>query len=255
MWHMTLQKIKLLFNWLRLLLLTLLYLISNYINNEVLGGTPNSMYNICLIINKLLILVFFMFVIISCVFTFFSDVPELLVLEAIEKTKRFSSIYLTQCEAIWSQESETTYQIAKTIVLYILPLLFMSVAYYQIVRVLWKSDNIPGHTETVQMFNANTYNGIFTVGIQQSQATALVSNLSHWLCYANSAVNPLIYNFMSGKYRNEFKRLFLCWGSNRQNRLRRGAHTSRSGTYICRFTMTTMKADNVSFGLSPEDIQ
>lgn len=95
------------------------------------------------------------------IWAFLVDVPELLVLEAIEKTKRFSSIYLTQCEAIWSQESETTYQIAKTIVLYILPLLFMSVAYYQIVRVLWKSDNIPGHTETVQMFNANTYNGMF----------------------------------------------------------------------------------------------
>ncbi|XP_060833731.1 orexin receptor type 2-like [Rhopalosiphum padi] len=230
-----------------------------------------------------------------------SDIPELLVLEAVGKTKRFSSIYLTQCEALWSQESETTYQVAKTIMLYILPLLLMSIAYYQIVRVLWKSDNIPGHTETVQMFNANAYNGFnrtatmgctstmaqikarrkaakmlvavvvmfalcfflvhlmnllrFTVGIQQSQTTALVSNLSHWLCYANSAVNPLIYNFMSGKYRNEFKRLFLCWGSHRQNRLRRGAHTSRSGTYICRFTMTTMKTDNVSFGLSPEDIQ
>lgn len=87
-----------------------------------------------------------------------TDIPELLVLEAINKTKRMF-IYLTQCEALWSQESETAYQIAKTIVLYVLPLLLMSVAYYQIVRVLWKSDNIPGHTETVQMFNANTNNG------------------------------------------------------------------------------------------------
>lgn len=84
-----------------------------------------------------------------------ADVPELLVLEAINKTKRMhiGYIYLTQCEALWSQESETAYQIAKTIVLYMLPLLLMSVTYHQIVRVLWKSDNIPGHTETVHMFN------------------------------------------------------------------------------------------------------
>ncbi|XP_025411369.1 orexin receptor type 2-like isoform X2 [Sipha flava] len=175
-----------------------------------------------------------------------SDIPELLVLEAINKTKRMY-IYLTQCEALWSQESETAYQIAKIIILYVLPLSLMSVTYYQIVRVLWKSDNIPGHTETVQMFNANTYNNgfnrtatmgcnstmaqikarrkaakmlvavvvmfalcyfpvhlmnlmRFTVGIYQSQVTALISNLSHWLCYANSAVNPLIYNFMSGSF-------------------------------------------------------
>ncbi|VVC43258.1 Hypothetical protein CINCED_3A011366 [Cinara cedri] len=224
-----------------------------------------------------------------------SDIPELLVLEAMNKTKRIGYIYLTQCEALWSQESETAYQVAKTIVLYVLPLLLMSITYYQIVRVLWKSDNIPGHTETVQMFsngfNRNANTGCtstmaqikarrkaakmlvavvvmfalcffpvhlmnllrFTVGIYQSQETALIANLSHWLCYANSAVNPLIYNFMSGKYRNEFKRLFLCWGSQRQTRLRRGVPTSRSGTYICRFTITTMKTDNVSYGLSPDE--
>lgn len=96
-----------------------------------------------------------------------ADVPELLVLETVQKTRR-DTIYLIQCSAVWSQESETTYQIAKTIVLYVLPLWLMSVAYCQIVRVLWKSDNIPGHTETVQMFNANAYNGRCTLRIRAS---------------------------------------------------------------------------------------
>ncbi|XP_026582340.1 orexin receptor type 2 [Pseudonaja textilis] len=33
---------------------------------------------------------------------------------------------------------------------------------------------------------------------------------SHWLVYANSAANPIIYNFLSGKFREEFKAAFSC---------------------------------------------
>ncbi|MBN3311592.1 OX2R protein, partial [Atractosteus spatula] len=33
---------------------------------------------------------------------------------------------------------------------------------------------------------------------------------SHWLVYANSAANPIIYNFLSGKFRGEFKAAFSC---------------------------------------------
>ncbi|XP_029451556.1 orexin receptor type 2 [Rhinatrema bivittatum] len=33
---------------------------------------------------------------------------------------------------------------------------------------------------------------------------------SHWLVYANSAANPIIYNFLSGKFREEFKVAFTC---------------------------------------------
>ncbi|CAL8257371.1 unnamed protein product [Lota lota] len=33
---------------------------------------------------------------------------------------------------------------------------------------------------------------------------------SHWLIYANSAANPIVYNFLSGKFREEFKAAFSC---------------------------------------------
>ncbi|ELW48641.1 Orexin receptor type 1 [Tupaia chinensis] len=34
--------------------------------------------------------------------------------------------------------------------------------------------------------------------------------LSHWLVYANSAANPVIYSFLSGKFREQFKAAFSC---------------------------------------------
>ncbi|XP_078129874.1 orexin receptor type 2 [Sander vitreus] len=48
---------------------------------------------------------------------------------------------------------------------------------------------------------------------------------SHWLIYANSAANPIIYNFLSGKFRGEFKAAFSCQGQNRAQSTRPRAST------------------------------
>ncbi|XP_062561572.1 neuropeptide SIFamide receptor-like isoform X2 [Armigeres subalbatus] len=181
---------------------------------------------------------------------FLSDVPEFLVLTTRRKKLRFDIKLFTQCVSTWDNEKEKTFYIVKFVFLYSLPLLFMTVAYFQIVRVLWRSDTIPGHRESraqpygihstrttlncvgntstmgqlrarrkaakmlvavvvmfascyfpVHMLNVARY----TFDIGQSDVVAVLSLFSHWLCYANSAINPVIYNFMSGKFRREFK--------------------------------------------------
>ncbi|XP_058831451.1 orexin receptor type 2-like isoform X2 [Topomyia yanbarensis] len=181
---------------------------------------------------------------------FLSDLPEFLVLTTRRKKLRFDIKLFTQCVATWDKEKEKTFYIIKFVFLYLLPLLFMTVAYIQIILILWRSDTIPGHRESrtqpcgihstrstlncvgntstmgqlrarrkaakmlvavvvmfagcycpVHMLNVARYS--FNIG--QNDIVAVLSLFSHWLCYANSAANPVIYNFMSGKFRREFK--------------------------------------------------
>ncbi|XP_039298463.1 orexin receptor type 1 isoform X2 [Nilaparvata lugens] len=212
------------------------------------------------------------------------DIPELLVLEA-QKFGKFKEIdmdliFFTQCQATWSEGTEGMYQMARILLLYTFPLMFMSIAYCQIVIVLWRSDNIPGHSETVLVHSGNGHGGKgrvannstecqlrsrrkaakmlvavvvmfavcyfpvhlisilrMTMDIKQTEVTGGLAIVSHWLCYANSAVNPVIYNFMSGKFRKEFQRAFgnVFKRKPSQRTTRRG-----ESTLGCRYT--TMSA-------------
>ncbi|XP_036147763.1 orexin receptor type 2 isoform X3 [Monomorium pharaonis] len=177
------------------------------------------------------------------------DIPELLVLHTVPSNSRVQTVLFTQCVCLWSQESQTTFTIIKLIFLYTMPLLLMSVAYWQIVRVLWKSD-IPGHNLSTRVCHSTeiplsgggnpegqlrsrrkaakmlvavviTFAICFlpvhllsilrcTMTLPSNQWTIAISLIAHWLCYFNSAVNPVIYNFMSGKFRKEFRRTFRC---------------------------------------------
>lgn len=50
-----------------------------------------------------------------------------------------TTVYFTQCQPSWDDETDLYSQLVKFALLYALPLLFISVTYYQIVRVLWRS--------------------------------------------------------------------------------------------------------------------
>ncbi|XP_077991370.1 orexin receptor type 2-like [Glandiceps talaboti] len=84
--------------------------------------------------------------------------------------------------------------------------------------------------------------------------------VAHWLAFANSAVNPIVYNFLSAKFRKEFKAAFTCClcmvrKKRRSRRKRHGGYhgsvvnssmLSTSNTYgnnYCteQITMSTMK--------------
>ncbi|CAK1591287.1 unnamed protein product [Parnassius mnemosyne] len=194
------------------------------------------------------------------------NVPEFVVLQVQRKMQlRFNVQYFMQCTSTWSDDSDLKWHIIKALFLYTFPLLLMMIAYCQIVRVLWRSDNIPGHTESHKLCstpsgpnnwlaasrrttpsihaNASTEGQLrsrrkaakmlvavvvmFAVcyfpvhllsvlrvayDVQQSDVMTCIALISHVMCYANSAVNPLIYNFMSGKFRREFHRsYFKCF--------------------------------------------
>ncbi|XP_015921800.1 orexin receptor type 2-like [Parasteatoda tepidariorum] len=198
--------------------------------------------------------------------------PEAIVLDTRKKTLPVDIVYLTDCTHTWSENSVRIYQLFLILVLYVAPFSLMAYTYYQITRVLWNK-NIPGSARTcgnstfvgrsavrsttcesqirsrrkaskmliavVVMFSlcyfpVHLINLLrYTVGLPQTPATTVVSLLSHWLCYANSAINPIIYNIMNGKFRQEFKNTFTCqcWKKN-----------SRA-SYFCKYTSTVSHSD------------
>nr|XP_023416983.1 orexin receptor type 2 [Cavia porcellus] len=86
---------------------------------------------------------------------------------------------------------------------------------------------------------------------------------SHWLVYANSAANPIIYNFLSGKFREEFKAAFACCclgiHHRQEDLLMRGRTSTESrkslNTQICALDNACKLSEQVglsSMGAQPE---
>ncbi|GFR92005.1 orexin receptor type 2 [Elysia marginata] len=98
----------------------------------------------------------------------------------------------------------------------------------------------------VHLMNVLRYFGIQPI----KHDNLIIQNLiSHWLPYFNSAINPIIYNFMSAKFRKEFKVSCYCcfYGIKHRPRTRRDptftmtfSHSNYSNCHTEEVTMASM---------------
>ncbi|XP_014666142.1 PREDICTED: orexin receptor type 2-like [Priapulus caudatus] len=129
------------------------------------------------------------------------SVPELFVLSTQPVLDNSHlTVLLTQCSPAWDDTSENAWRIFQVLALYVCPFILMTFAYTQIARQTGVLEYLKNHPALV--------------------AFILVS---HWLCYFNSSLNPLIYNFMSAKFRHEYRAAMRCCfrGSSQQAPARR----------------------------------
>ncbi|KAL5016445.1 hypothetical protein ScPMuIL_006034, partial [Solemya velum] len=196
-------------------------------------------------------------------------VPELVVGDIIRAVPAHITHLLISCRPGWDRNSQACYQFVLIAVLYVIPLVLMAWMYAQIVVVLRRKD-IPGATMTstrpmiggkiftreeqivsrnkaarmlitvvvvfavchfpVHLFNILRYTGALNDG--NGKAISIMALIVHWLPYYNSSINPVIYNFMSAKFRKEFRRACFCCVRHFRNRRIR----SRSGTFNTQYS-------------------
>ncbi|KAL5021295.1 hypothetical protein ScPMuIL_000450 [Solemya velum] len=173
-------------------------------------------------------------------------IPDLVFLTLVpdEVIPKSLAPLLTSCKPS-DNKKELKYQLFLTAGFYFLPILIMVYAYLRIALCLWTSTKAGpsslGHVSDVQarhlrsrkrtakmlivvvlvfigcyfpvyLLNILRYVGVLE-GLTDHDSILAIALTSHWLCYFNSAINPVIYNFMSGKFRKEFKIACSCCSS------------------------------------------
>nr|AKQ63076.1 allatotropin receptor 1 [Platynereis dumerilii] len=176
-------------------------------------------------------------------------IPELIVLDTSSKYENLT-ILLTVCRpTMLPFYNPMAYELFKMVALYFLPIILMSVTYGNIVICLW-SNAIPCEPTTassrplhnnsrttaeaqliarrkaakmliavVVMFGV-CYLPVHLTNIlryakllPESENITFFPLVAHWLCYFNSAINPVIYNFMSEKFQKAFRNTLFCCSS------------------------------------------
>ena len=56
---------------------------------------------------------------------------------------------LAHCAPTWPEDVDFPVLLIKAVLLYTIPLVFMSIAYFHIVRTLWKRNNMPGTAQVL----------------------------------------------------------------------------------------------------------
>ncbi|CAM1303796.1 HCRTR2 (predicted) [Pycnogonum litorale] len=173
-----------------------------------------------------------------------AGIPHIIWYETKPTLNMNKYLYLTDCKPTWGETATETEMWLTLIIVYVLPLTTMAFLYHRIAIVLWSKD-IPGTSECGNEASYRRHPNIegqiksrrkaakmlmavvfifglcylplhllniirYTVKPSQTDAITIVSLLSHWLCYFNSSVNPVIYTFMSDKFRKEFQKALKC---------------------------------------------
>lgn len=182
-------------------------------------------------------------------------VPELV--SAGVEPLRSDTVLLSACYPIhWTNTQVAIFQIFLMVTLYFLPLALMGFAYSHIAIVLW-TEHIPGAEERqsrqpmmdkhnsdkdqsesrkkaakmliavvivfgICFFPVHFLNIVrYTVGLHAFPNVNILALFAHWATFLNSCINPIIYNFMSAKFRKEFKfALLICLRCGRKNSYR-----------------------------------
>ncbi|KAL8604705.1 hypothetical protein ACOMHN_017664 [Nucella lapillus] len=145
------------------------------------------------------------------------------------------------CHPSWSPEAEELHLLLIFLFFYLVPLVVMTFTYVRVALCLWRSGHMSDTDEAaasvpraqmqlrkkkakmlivVVLLFAVCYLPVhlffifMVTGLLEFLPRAilpLLGMLAHWLCYFNSSVNPVIYNFMSCNFRREFRvACYIC---------------------------------------------
>ncbi|CAB3407699.1 unnamed protein product [Caenorhabditis bovis] len=159
-------------------------------------------------------------------------------LPAVFARPNFTTTWGTQCKETWSHTFQRNYQLAQALFSYLLPLIVISLLCVHMVWTLRKSSTALSVTnrqpnsrkKAVRMLGAvvfmfalsslpvHLYNIALSYNLLQASATeeidvnliAIRKLLPRVFSYSSSCLNPILYSFLSGRFREEFGRVVCC---------------------------------------------
>ncbi|VDI19850.1 hypocretin (orexin) receptor 2 [Mytilus galloprovincialis] len=175
-------------------------------------------------------------VVIIWILSLVSSCPYLVFMTSIHDDLVPSSIVLLTSCVSSDFNQEYIFQIFLMVVFFLIPFLIMTYTYIRIALCLWRSSTsgsvaLDSRSEaaTIQsrarrrtarmlivvvivfficyipVYLSNIFRYAGLTNTTNQDVLALTTLTSHLLCYFNSAINPVIYNFMSEKFKKEFR--------------------------------------------------
>ncbi|KAL8596647.1 hypothetical protein ACOMHN_032589 [Nucella lapillus] len=154
------------------------------------------------------------------------------------------------CQPMWTHRAEELHLLLIFVLFYVVPLVIMTFTYVRVALCLWRSGSMGDADEAaasvpraqmllrkkkakmlivVVLLFALCYLPVYLLFIFMAtglleyiptEALPPLAMLAHWLCYFNSSVNPVIYNFMSCNFRREFQvACFICCRRGSESRM------------------------------------